>query len=1084
METSIRYTVNLTILLFSILLFTKQNLSASSNNIFRDATIRMDKQGKAPLEIKFKEDKDLSVASFFDAYKQEFNLSEDNEFKSFRVVSDQLGQTHYRFKQYYKGLELAEVQYLVHENNGSVFYAHGRLIHGLDFDVTPVLSENEALRFALRHINAETYMWENKKNEAFVKKEQEDEDATYYPKGELKISAGLNEKIAENFRLVYRFDIYVQKPLGRYYVDVDAKNGEIVGILPLLYYDVQGYGTSLYNGDVEMMVSDSNFYIPPDPPGHFHLNSWNAAGGSGESWWMADTSLGNEGGYADVWYEVIDTEPIVLTGTGQALKFFHRYAAEPPGGASPPYDGWDGMNVRVSVDNGATWDVLTNPTPAYTNSSLYSFGGTHGEGPGIPGWTDQLNNWTEVTFDLSAYAGQTVQIRFAFASDEYVSTLTAGSPLWFGWQIDDIVISNSTGTLFTNEGVTGGLTANNLVTEARIIEGNYRLRESGRGGGIATFDALNQITYPLSVDFVDIDSNFTDVNDLVGVSAHWGAEATYDYYLTKHGRDSYDNAGARIVSYTHFDDNFVNAFWGGGRMHFGDGNGTNYGPLVALDVVGHEFTHGVTQYSSDLIYFAEPGALNESFSDIFGTLVEYYIEGSNGDWLLGEDFALSAPPFRSMENPNSRNDPDTYLGNFWAPTGPNDPDAGGVHTNSGVQNYWFYLLCEGGSGVNDNGDTYTVTGIGIEEAAQIAYRSLTVYLMPTSQYFDARQSSINSALDLFGQNSNQVQAVTEAWFAVGVGNPYGIYALNASVNKTYLIPGIDSLFLNTEIFNPNNLNIEVKSIFESFDQSISDTIQLFDDGFHQDSMAGDNLFGGTWPVPNDEKYYKVSVSTFAPDSGYYNVLGDLSRFTTIGPVVVDSFSFNELIPNALYTLRLYLRNNGSTATATNVTVQIETADTNVTGITNFPQSFGDIEPGQIKGSLVARIVTTNNPNGIDFDISISSEGWVFWSDSIAATITGMAENENNIPLEYGLKQNYPNPFNPTTNIEFSIPKSEFVTLKVYNILGEEVATLVSEKLAAGSYKYDWNASDLASGVYLYRLQAGDYVDVKKMILMK
>ena len=97
---------------------------------------------------------------------------------------------------------------------------------------------------------------------------------------------------------------------------------------------------------------------------------------------------------------------------------------------------------------------------------------------------------------------------------------------------------------------------------------------------------------------------------------------------------------------------------------------------------------------------------------------------------------------------------------------------------------------------------------------------------------------------------------------------------------------------------------------------------------------------------------------------------------------------------------------------------------------------------------------------------------------------GLTEKKSNIPLQFGLKQNYPNPFNPKTNIEFSIPKSEFVTLKVYNILGEEVSTLVSARLIAGRYRYDWNASNVASGVYLYRIQAGDYVDAKKMILLR
>jgi len=290
----------------------------------------------------------------------------------------------------------------LHEKEGSVIYAHGSLIHGLELDVTPVLSENEALQKTLDHIKAESYMWENKKNEAFLKKEQNNRDATYYPGGELKISSGLKEQVAENFRLVYRFDIFAEKPLSRNFVDVDARTGEIVGVLSRLYSeDVQGHGTTLYNGDVDIVVSDSNYYKPDDPPAHFHVNDWNAYSGSGTSWWVADTTIGNQGGYGDVWYETLDTEPINLNRENLTLKFNHRYSVETP---SPfeNYDGWDGMNIRISVDDGATWQVLLKPSPVYSRQSLYSFGEIHGEGPGIPGWAGELNNWTEVIFDLSS----------------------------------------------------------------------------------------------------------------------------------------------------------------------------------------------------------------------------------------------------------------------------------------------------------------------------------------------------------------------------------------------------------------------------------------------------------------------------------------------------------------------------------------------------------------------------------------------------------------------------------------------------------------------------------------------------------
>ena len=191
----------------------------------------------------------------------------------------------------------------------------------------------------------------------------------------------------------------------------------------------------------------------------WHLDTWMAYGGSGESWWMADPALGNDGGYNNSWYQVLDTEGIAISGTSPQLSFYHRYNVEGPGGEPAGYDGWDGMNVRVSTDGGATWTVLASPTPAYTATSLYSFGFEHGEGTGIAGWAGTLTTWTQVTFDLSAYDGQTINIRFAFASDPAFASPDDGT--MFGWQVDDIMVTNSSSTLFSNDGVATGMTATN-----------------------------------------------------------------------------------------------------------------------------------------------------------------------------------------------------------------------------------------------------------------------------------------------------------------------------------------------------------------------------------------------------------------------------------------------------------------------------------------------------------------------------------------------------------------------------------------------------------------------------------------------
>lgn len=777
-----------------------------AEGLFSEAKILMDQEGVFPREIRFPEGKGMPASSFFENYKKAFRLSDDNEIKPIKIFTDQLGQTHHRYKQYYRGVELAEVHFLMHEKDGLVFYAHGPLIHGLDLNVRPALTEAEALQRALARIGAESYMWQHKAQESHLKREQNNSEATYYPRGELRLSAGLQKRIAANFRLVYRFDIYAAKPLGRYDVDVDAKTGEVINVLSRTHTgDVAGRGMSFYNGSVPITVNDSLTSVVTGPS-HWHLNSKNAFGGSGESWWAADPNIPGQGGYDNHWYEVLDTDAITLTGENPRLTFHHHYAVETPGGEPAGYDGWDGMNVRISTATDTVWRVLRNPTPAYTASSLYSFGVEFAEGPGVPGWAGRLNIWTQVSFDLSAYAGQTVRLRFAFCSDPALSTADGEFEL-FGWRVDDILVESSAGVLYSNNGVAAQIAPGNIAREATFIPGKYRLREAGRR--ITTYDARNGEALVNAVDFVDADSNFTDARAAVGVSAHWAAAGTYDYFFTKHARYSFDDAGGRIISYVHFGDNFDNASWDGIRMIFGDGPNNSI-PNVANDIVAHEFTHGVTQYSANLIYAQESGALNESFSDIFGEAVEVYLEGAP-DWLEGAD----AAPIRSFSNPNDFQQPDTYLGDFWLPV--SDPfDNGGVHINSGVQNHWFYLLTEGGSGVNDNNDAYAVNGIGMEQAAQIAYRNLTVYLTPTSQYADARLGSLNSAVDLFGAASPQAQAVKDAWHAVGVLRPFLEPTVSISVDTLHFLAeaavAADTAELVITNFGLENLRIDAIQI--------------------------------------------------------------------------------------------------------------------------------------------------------------------------------------------------------------------------------------------------------------------------------
>jgi Zn-dependent metalloprotease len=1065
-----------------------QSLKNRAGTIFQKATLRIDRNLVAPVEVRFEDDQQISVSVFFDQYRKAFVWSVDNEAISFKEMRDDLGQTHHRFKQYYKGIELAEVQYLVHEKDGSVVYAHGKMIHGLNLDVSPILSEKQALQKALDHIGASLYMWENKKNEALLKKHRNNTKETYYPKGELKISSGLKQQAVENFKLVYRFDIFAEKPMSRNYVDVDAKNGEIVGVLPRMYSDdVPGSGTTLYDGDVDIIVSDENYDNPEDPVAHFHVDDWNAYGGSGNSWWLADTTVGTAGGYSDNWYEVLDTDPVNLFGEQVSLTFRHRLAAEPPSPANQMpegYDGWDGINVRISVDNGDSWQVLANPTPIYSNESLYGFGYIHGEGEGIPGWTGVLETWIDVSFDLSTYIGNTVIIRFAFASDGGASTEFSGDPDWFGWQIDDIIIANLGDTLFANNGIEGGLTPANIVREAQFISGRYRLRESGRGGGIATFNSDNNDVLWQATDFVDDDSIFADSEDYAGVSTHWAAENTYDYFLEKHDRNSFDNEGSRIVSYVNYGVDWFNAQWMGSFMRFGGGDATNgYRSLVGVDIVGHEFSHGVTQFSAGLIYQDQYGALNESFSDIFGEHIESYALDGGHDWLMGDDSGA----LRSFTTPNAYGQPDTYLGNLWY-TG-ND-DNGGVHINSGVQNFWFYLLSVGGSGTNDFGESYTIESIGMEDAAKIAYRNLTVYLMPTSEYEDARRGSLNAAIDLFGVNSSQFIAVLDAWNAVGVYYPFiGPYP----EIPTIISPGNDTLYVQSTINNPKEHELEVKTIIESFDHTITDTILMHDDGLHQDNKANDGVFGCYWPVPLGERNYSMSTTTVSLDSGYSNILKEALYFTTTGPVsleLVEITSEDSVVnPGDLLIFEFTLKNFGQTETIFNVSSKTIALD-ECTEIVAFPDpEYGNIAPGESSlGSLGIRIRFNEcpAPAEISFVQNIYSDDKLFWNDTFTVDIVAaIADLKTTVPAQFTLSQNFPNPFNPTTIINFELPITNNVELSIYNLVGQKVATLVNEQKKAGSHQVEWDASKFSSGVYYYILRTNlGFVQTRKMVLLR
>lgn len=274
-------------------------------------------------------------------------------------------------------------------------------------------------------------------------------------------------------------------------------------------------------------------------------------------------------------------------------------------------------------------------------------------------------------------------------------------------------------------------------------------------------------------EYYDADNKWTNSSDMPGVQTHWAAHQVLDYFGSYWGRNSYDNKGSKLVCYnqSNLQFQFDNANWYQDTIRLGTGSAfSNYDNYNTLDIIGHEFTHGITEYDAPLNYEKESGALNESFSDIFGTAVQRWVTGKD-NWEMGEE---RGTPLRSLSNPKLYGQPTTRFYKPWYSfddgcIAAKENDNCGVHTNSGVQNYWFYLLVNGGSETNDIGNKFNIAGIGFADAIKITYRNLTNELSGDDNYDDAREGSINAAIYHFGANSKQVCSVKQAWYAVGVG---------------------------------------------------------------------------------------------------------------------------------------------------------------------------------------------------------------------------------------------------------------------------------------------------------------------------
>ena len=263
------------------------------------------------------------------------------------------------------------------------------------------------------------------------------------------------------------------------------------------------------------------------------------------------------------------------------------------------------------------------------------------------------------------------------------------------------------------------------------------------------------------------DEGSSAVSDVAVNEAYDGAGVTYDLYWLVYQRNSLDGNGLRLDSTVHYEQQYDNAFWDGNQMVYGDGDGDLFIRFtIAIDVIGHELTHGVTQYTSNLNYSNQSGALNESISDIFGSLVKQRQRNqtaADADWLIGEGLftpKVKGVALRSMKEPGSAyNDP--VLGKDPQPGHMRDyvstsEDNGGVHINSGIPNHAFYLMA------------VALGGYAWEKAGMVWYRAMRDKFTSSTDFQGAADLTYAAAGELYGQGSQEQQSVKYGWDGVGI----------------------------------------------------------------------------------------------------------------------------------------------------------------------------------------------------------------------------------------------------------------------------------------------------------------------------
>jgi hypothetical protein len=307
-----------------------------------------------------------------------------------------------------------------------------------------------------------------------------------------------------------------------------------------------------------------------------------------------------------------------------------------------------------------------------------------------------------------------------------------------------------------------------------------------------------------------------------------------------------------------------------------------------------------------------------------------------------------------------------------------------------------------------------------------------------------------------------------------------VFPHNINTDKSYYLSLQDTVHLSTFIENPNSHQLSARTYFETVEGILIDSVDLVRQTL--------NPVGEQWIadliLPPTEEFYKISVTSFDQTTSVQFSIPNATRFTTAGPIVLDSIYF--IKASTFYQVKPFVKNQSTNTTITNAFVSLKCDDPWVQSITPDVRYLPNIPPGGVVSNPAffnVQQIDTLFPGYFNFKVEVMIDGWTYWEDSVQI-IVGVEEDLIEIPREFLLSQNYPNPFNPNTKIKYSVPQISNVVITVFDVLGNEIETLVNEEKSAGNYSVEFNAANLPSGVYFYQLKAGEFISTKKMILLK